>query len=146
MSSDRFREAILAEHETLRSLIAQTLDVATGDADPGRRSDDLRGRARQLYLSLQDHLAIEERMLSVALRDVIGWGEMLEASIAEDHGRQRNEVASALTTLEAGGLSLGQLVEDLRVFTDHLLRDMAREEDGLLVADLDAVATDAEGG
>ena len=43
-------------------------------------------------------------------------------------------------------LTVWRSVEDLRVFTEHLLRDMAKEEDGLLVADLDAVATDAEGG
>lgn len=146
MSSTSFREALLAEHEALRGLIAQTLALATTVAGAAPDLGELRGCARRLYLALEDHMAFEERMLPVALRDVIGWGQALAASIAEDHGRQRDEVAAALRSLEVDVLSWGELIEDLRAFTSHFLVDMEREEEGLLEADLDDASTDAVGG
>jgi hypothetical protein len=142
MSSSRFRDAILEEHEMLRALLARTLDVTGGAA----ALDELRANARRLFEQLGEHMSFEERMLPVALRDVIGWGEVLQARIAEDHGRQREELAAAVAALEAGALTLDELLGDLHAFAATLLRDMEREEGALLEADLDALAEDAQGG
>ena len=144
MSSGRFRETILAEHETLRGLLTRTIDLA--DEQAATTFEALRASVRHLYATLAEHMSFEERMLPVALRDVIGWGQTLEAMIAEDHGRQRAELAVAIASLEADEMSWDRLVRDIRLFAHTLLRDMEREEEGLLDADLDAVATDAQGG
>jgi hypothetical protein len=145
MSSGRFRETILAEHEALRGLLTRTIDLADEQA-AATTFEALRASVRHLYATLAEHMSFEERMLPVALRDVIGWGQTLEAMIAEDHGRQRAELAVAIASLEADEMSWDRLVRDIRLFADTLLRDMEREEEGLLDADLDAVATDAQGG
>jgi len=146
MSSSHFREAILAEHDALRRLLAETLGLAESEAVTAAELDQLRARVRQLYIRLEEHLSFEERMLPTALRDVIGWGQALEAQIAEDHARQRREVEETLSALDAETLSRRDLATSLRAFADTLLRDMEMEEAGLLDADLDALATDGEGG
>ena len=145
MSSGRFREVILAEHEALRGLLSRTLDLAEEQA-AASSFGALRASARELFTTLAEHMSFEERMLPVALRDVIGWGQTLEAMITEEHGRQRAELAAAMEYLETDDLSWDRLVRDIRLFADTLLRDMEREEEGLLDADLDALTTDAQGG
>jgi hypothetical protein len=146
MSSGRYREAILSEHETLRRLLGETIGLLEPEPEPAAVPEVLRARARSLYAMLEHHMSFEERMLPPALRDVIGWGQTLEAQIARDHARQRRELAEALEALDAETLTLAQLANDLRVFADRLLEDMEREEAGLLNADLDALASDSEGG
>jgi hypothetical protein len=146
LSSQGFRDAILEEHAVLRELLAQAIALASGDERSAGALDDLRGRSRQLYVTLEEHMSFEERMLPAALRDVIGWSRALEERIAEDHGRQRGELAAALALLDEDGLSWVRLTDELRAFAATLLHDMETEEAGLLEADLDAVATDGEGG
>jgi hypothetical protein len=144
LSSGRFRDVIVAEHDTLRRLIAQTVEVANSSV--AGELDELRAAARQLYVTLEEHMSFEDQMLPVALRDVIGWGPALEARIAEDHERQRQEVVGALEALEADTLSWAELAAVVRAFATNLLLDMEREEEGLLDAELDAMSTDSEGG
>jgi hypothetical protein len=146
MSSGRYREAILSEHETLRRMLGEAIGLLEPEPSAATELDALRARARSLYAMLEHHMSFEERMLPPALRDVIGWGQTLEAQIAGDHLRQRHELAEALEALDAETLTLAQLAADLRVFADTLLEDMEREEAGLLNADLDALASDGEGG
>jgi hypothetical protein len=146
MSSGRFREAILVEHDTLRGLLAQAVGLAEIGSASVTEFDDLRASARQLYVTLEEHMSFEERTLPVALRDVIGLGSVLQARIAEDHGRQRQKLAVALGALETDTLSWRQLADDLRLFAADLLLDMEKEEECLLDADVDALSTDSEGG
>jgi hypothetical protein len=146
MSSGRFREAILAEHDMLRRLLGETLGLAEVEAVAAAQLDALRGHARRLYAKLEEHMLFEERMLPPALRDVIGWGQALQELIAGDHARQRQELAEAKAALDAEALSWSDLTAALRVFADRLLLDMEREEVGLQEADLDAIRTDGEGG
>jgi hypothetical protein len=145
MSAGSFRETIRAEHEVLRGLLGRTLDFAELQA-AGASVEALRACAREFYVTLAEHMSFEERMLPIALRDVIGWGQTLESMIAADHERQRAELGAALAALEPDEPSWERLVRDLRLFADTLLRDMEREEAALLDADLDDVATDAQGG
>jgi hypothetical protein len=146
LSSQGFREAILEEHEVLRDLLAKAIGLADSEERSASDLGELRARSRQLYVTLEEHMSFEERMLPAALRDVIGWSQALEARIAEDHGRQRQELAAALALLDEDDLSWVRLTDELRAFSETLLHDMETEEAGLLEADLDAVATDGEGG
>ena len=63
LSSGRFRDVILAEHDTLRRLIAQTVEVANSSV--AGELDELRAAARQLYVTLEEHMSFEDQMLPV---------------------------------------------------------------------------------
>ncbi len=80
------------------------------------------------------------------MRDIIGWGAVVQAEIEEGHERQRATLASALSALEPEAVSSTRLVESVRTFADTLLLDLKAEERHLLNADLDAIATDSQGG
>ena len=91
-------------------------------------------------------MAFEEAVLPAALRDVIGWGAVIQQQMEEDHVRQRETLALAISAIGPTGLSGAELVENVRSFAITLLVDMESEERGLLNADLDAMAGDAKGG
>jgi hypothetical protein len=145
-SSRGLRDTILSSHDTLRGLLVETV----GRADPraAARADlgALRAGALRLYHTVAAYLAFEEQALPPALRDVIGWGPVLQEQIEEDHRRQRQALAAAQTALEPDALSWSELADDLRAFAADLLRDLEREDEALLNAQLDAIATDSEGG
>jgi hypothetical protein len=146
LSSGDARAAILTCHDELRGLVTETIHCADGATASDRDCEPLRAHARELYEAFEEHLDFEERILSTALRDVIGWGAALEAQMLEGHERQRVALASALSALEPGGLPRVRLIESVRRFVGALLFDLDDEEQCLLHADLDSIATDAEGG
>jgi len=88
----------------------------------------------------------EERILATALRDVIGWGSVLQSQMEEGHEHQRATLASAMSALEPERLSRARVVESVRIFADSLLLDLKSEERCLLQADLDAITVDGAGG
>ena len=143
MSSSEARDAILSQHEMLRKLLADTIALADRASSAARSLAALHAQARKLYAALDQHMAFEEELLPAALRDVIGWGPQLQAEIEKEHDGQRAALASAVAVL---GSPATDLVERLRVFAAAVLADMSREEAGLLHADIDAAATDSEGG
>jgi Hemerythrin HHE cation binding domain len=145
-SSGGLRNAILSRHDELRGLLAETVGLAGAKARAGSELDALRARARRLYRAFEDHLTFEEQAFPQALRDVIGWGPALQEQIEEEHTRQRLTIATALSALEPETQSWGQLASDVQAFAAALLRDIEQEEEALLNADLDAIATDSEGG
>jgi hypothetical protein len=122
------------------------MELTQGASMSTRERDRLRARARDLCLTLEEHLSFEERALPTALHDVIGWGAVLREQIEEDHERQRRDLASARSALEPDGLSWLELADRVRVFAATLLADLEREDAHLVNADLDAIATDSEGG
>jgi hypothetical protein len=146
MSSSEARDAIFSRHEMLRRLVAETVKFAGESPRPEPELDTLRGYAWRLYELLDEHMSFEERMLPTALRDVIGWGAILQAEMHEDQERQRAELISAELALIPDGLTATRLVEDLRAFTRRFLADMEKEEDGLLHADIDCMVADSRGG
>jgi hypothetical protein len=146
MSSSSLRDAILSRHDELRGIVAEAVDLADSPGRAGRDLEALRASARRLYLTLEEVLTFEDQALPPALRDVIGWGAVLREQIEEDHRRQREAIASALSALEPDSLSWSELASELRAFAGAILRDIENEEAALLNATLDAIATDSEGG
>ena len=145
-SSNDFRNVILSQHEALRELLTEAVDLTSPMARAGTELDTLRAHARGLFLTLEEHLSFEERAFPQALRDVIGWGGVLQAQIEDNHARQREALATALLTIERATLSWPELAKNVRMFATTLLHDIEEEDAALLNADLDAIATDSEGG
>jgi hypothetical protein len=145
-SSRVLRDAILSRHEALRGMAAENVDWAerqvTSEADVAR----LRAGARIFYRTVEDYLEFEDEALPPALRDVIGWGTVLLEQIEQDHRRQREALAAALSARDLDAMPWYELASELRAFAADLLRDLEREDEALLNAQLDAIATDAEGG
>jgi hypothetical protein len=73
-------------------------------------------------------------------------GSVLQAQVVEGHEKQRAILASARSALEPAGLSPARLVQSVRTLANTVLVDLKAEESCLLSADLDALATDANGG
>jgi hypothetical protein len=148
LSSSDARAAILSCHDELRGLVEETIHSAE---DAGRSSDwgdfePLRAHALELYEAFEEHMNFEERILPTALRDVIGWGSELQAQVVEGHDKLRADLAAAMLALKPDAVSRARLIESVRAFADTLLEDLTTEEQCLLRADLDAMASDAHGG
>jgi hypothetical protein len=146
MSSGDVRDQIFSQHGVLRGLLAEIEAITDRAPTSAAELDALRGRAQALYDALATHMAFEEVVLPAALRDVIGWGAVIQQQMQEDHQRQRETLARAISAIGPAGLSGAELVEDVRSFAITLLVDMESEERALLNADLDALAGDAKGG
>jgi hypothetical protein len=146
LSSSEARDAILSRHDLLRGLVTETIHYADDATKSNRDFEPLRAHARELYEAFQTQLDFEEQVLPTALRDIIGWGAVVQAEIEEGHERLRADLASAMSALEPESLSPVVLVESVRAFADTLLDDLKAEERYLLHADLDALAIDSQGG
>jgi hypothetical protein len=148
-SSSLLREQLLAEHRALRDLLGRALDLARlppEALDASALLDAARASARTFYATLEEHMSFEERMLPIALRDVIGWGETLQAQVEEDHPRQRRQLEAARIALDDETLTLARLAAYIEELARALLLDMEREEEALLDADVDDASIDAQGG
>jgi hypothetical protein len=147
LSSSDARDAILSSHQELRGLVSETIHCAEEDSTSSANGfEPLRAHARDLYRAFLAHMDFEERVLALALSDVIGRGSLLRAQVEQGHERQRATLASAISALEPNGVSGGRLVEGVRALAASILGDLETEETVLLVADLDAMAGDSPGG
>ncbi len=147
LSSGEARAVILSQHESLRDQVCETLNMADGAGSARRALDPLHARARGLYAAFTAHMEFEERVLAIALADVIGWGGELIREIERDHEHQRAALHAALQAVEREPARVGGgLVASLQRFTATLLGALDREERYLLTADLDALAVDSRGG
>jgi hypothetical protein len=146
ISSSDARAAILSCHDELRGLVSMTIQFAEGASASERDFEPLRVHARELYEAFEAHIGFEERLLPTALRDVVGWGAVLEAQVVEGHEKQRAILASARSALEPGGLPRARAVETVRAVADTLLLDLRTEERCLLSADIDEMSLDTRGG
>ena len=95
-SSSQVRDEIISQHDALRALLAQVVDASERATWSERDLETLRERAKALYEALSAHMAFEERVLPEALRDVIGWGPVIQQKMEEDHARQREILATAI--------------------------------------------------
>jgi len=114
--------------------------------DPMQGLELMRTHARDLCRALAAHIEFEERIVGMALADVIGWGGVLLAQLEAEHARQRANLASTLSAVETNELPKRQLVESVRALADAVLVDLESEERVLLTADLDEMADDSPGG
>jgi hemerythrin-like domain-containing protein len=146
MSSGGVRDAIFSQHAALRGLLAELVAATESALHAERMHDLLRARARDFYDKLAAHMAFEEEVLPAALRDVIGWGAVIQEKMEADHLKQREALAEALAALGPEGPALPSLVADVRSFAATVLVDMESEEHGLLQADLDALTLEVKGG
>ena len=145
-SSGVLRDAILSRHDALRGMAVESADWAERQATSAAEIARLRRGARAFYRTVEEYLAFEQEALPPALRDVIGWGQVLLEQIEEDHRRQREALATRLSAREPDSMSWFELASELRAFAADLLRDLDREDEALLNAQLDAIANDSEGG
>ncbi len=147
ISSSEVRDAILAQHEMLRTVLNKTVELANRESSSDGDIEELRWQASTLYETLATHMDFEERALPAALRDVIGWGAALQAQLEADHASQRATLTLAIEALaEPSRESPAAVISSIRSFASALLADMEREERGLLQADVDAIVTDTQGG
>lgn len=146
LSSSDARAAILSCHDELRGLVTETIHAAESATRYEQGFEPLRIHARELFEACEAHMDFEERILAAALRDVIGYGPMLQAQVVEGHEKQRATLEAAISALDPDSPSPIRLVESVRQFTDSLLTDLNIEERCLLSADLDAMVIDTRGG
>jgi hypothetical protein len=146
LSSSDARAAIRMCQDELRGLVSETLQLVDGAARSSRDCGPLRAHALELYEALEQHVDFEERILPTALRDVIGWGSLLQAQIEECHARQRAMLAAVTASLKPENLPRADLVHSVHALADAILLDLNNEERCLVTADVDAMATDGEGG
>jgi hypothetical protein len=146
LSSSDARDEILAQHGELRNLLAEVAALADRAEAAAEELEALRHGASALYEALAVHMTFEDQVLPAALREVLGWGAVLRQRIEEDHVRQRESLARAISAIGPDGLRGAALIEDVRAFADALVIDMEIEERELLTADLDALAVDSRGG
>ena len=146
LSSSDTRDEIVSQHLVLRGLVTRAVESAHRAAGPNSGLDDLRCEAQALYDALAAHMMFEERVLPAALRDVIGWGAVLQQRIEEDHSRQREALSLAIAAIRSAELSAADLAENVRAFASTLLGDIDLEEGFLLQADLDEIASRGAGG
>ncbi|HVV48242.1 MAG TPA: hemerythrin domain-containing protein [Polyangia bacterium] len=144
--SSEARNAILAQHDELRTLTAKVGELLHLGSASASAIESVRAEARALYARLDEHMRFEESTLEAALSDVIGRGPELHAEIERDHEHQRATLAAAIAEIGQTGPSREELVQGIRRFIDLLLRDMDEEEQILLDAEVDALLTDGEGG
>ncbi len=143
ISSSDARAAILSCHDELRGLVNETVQFVD---DPMQGLELMRAHARDLCRALAAHIEFEERIVGMALADVIGWGGVLLAQLEEEHARQRANLESTLSAVETNELPKRDLVESVRALADAVLNDLESEERVLLTADLDEMADDSPGG
>jgi hypothetical protein len=143
ISSGDARAAILSCHDELRGLVNETIQFVD---DPMQALELMRAQARDLCRALAAHIEFEERIVAMALADVIGWGGVLLTQLEAEHAGQRARLASTLSAVETAELPKWELVESVHALADTVLIDLASEERYLLTADIDALANDSQGG
>jgi hypothetical protein len=146
LSSSDARAAILHCHDELRGLVSKTMHAAERASISDRDFEPLRAHARHLYQAFEAHMDFGERILSVALRDVIGRGSLLAQQVVDSHERRRATLALARSALQPDMLPHARVVASVRALADTLLRDLRSEERTLYTADLDATVVDGRGG
>lgn len=130
------RERVLEQHETLRDLLKQALDVTTrvfGLKGPER--DELARLIHDVRSRFRAHLAFEERTLVPVLAHVDLWGPERVRALEDEHARQRAELDTLIEGIEEDW-DIERLAMTLRSLATDLLVDMEEEEQGCLNAAL----------
>lgn len=143
------RGAILAQHERIRTLLDRARGVAEAALDDQAPSPDAVASAiEDIRTTLEVHLAFEEKALLPILRDDLPLGPERADRLLDEHGRQRETLAT-LHREACAFPQLPMLAAKLAFLTEWLLADMVQEELSLLVPDVvrdDIVVIDQSSG
>jgi len=126
------RDRILEQHDDLRALLQQSLDVTTrAFTAEGPGLDELARLTHDLRARFRAHLAFEERTLFPVLERLDVWGPERVAELRDEHARQRAELDTLIEGL-ATEWDQPRMALTLRSLTTELLLDMEDEERGCL--------------
>jgi hypothetical protein len=148
-SPDEARTLILAQHETIRSLLRAAGAVADLAAGGNHRvADLLPHHLDNVCRALESHLDFEERLLTPILMADLPLGPQRARALHEEHQRQRAELAT-LARGAADAPDVSGLAARLRTLITDFLTDMHHEEQFLLTCDVlrsDLVSVDQDCG
>jgi hypothetical protein len=143
------REAILAQHQRIRSLLERARLVAEAALDGApAAADAVASSIGDIRTIMEVHLAFEEKSLLPILRDDLPLGPQRAERLLDEHHRQRQTLAT-LHREACAFPGLPMLAAKLAFLTEWLLADMNEEEDSLLVPDVirdDVVVIDQSSG
>jgi len=143
------REAILAQHHRIRTLLARARTVAEAALDGNPASPDaVASSIGDIRTIMEVHLAFEEKSLLPILRDDPPLGPERAARLLDEHSRQR-ETLAVLHRAACAFPNLEILPAKLAFLTEWLLADMGEEERSLLIPEVvrdDVVAVNQSSG
>ena len=129
-------KGILAQHGQIRDLLERSQAVAAaalaGEPIP---TEMIATSIGDIRMTLEVHLAFEEKVLLPLLHDDLPLGPARAAALLDEHRQQRHLLAT-MHAEAAAGPSLPQLAEKLDLLTRWLLDDMCEEERCLLIPDV----------
>jgi len=130
------REAILAQHHRIRSLLGRARGVAEAALDGEPPAPDAVASAiGDIRTIMEVHLAFEEKSLLPILRDDLPLGPARADRLLDEHTRQR-ETLSTLHREACAFPDFPLLAAKLAFLTEWLLADMNEEERSLLIPEV----------
>ena len=130
------RKIILDEHFIIRRIFAE-LDtlVQTAETDlAGTPISALLDKISEFTGFFLKHIALEERILRPALKNIDAWGDVRVDQMDQEHQEQRAEIAALSARLEKG--LTPELVKDIRAFINEIRQDVSSEERDCLNPDV----------
>jgi len=129
------RQQVLAQHQVLRQMLRNTLDVSTEALrHQGPARQQMAAKVRELRERFHAHLSFEERWLAPVLGATDCWGPARVKNLLEEHERQRAELDTLLEGIDDWDPE--RLALAARSLVTDLLLDMEEEERGCLDAEL----------
>lgn len=149
MGLEQVRLDLLAQHEVLRERLFEISALLDEMADGDRTvSLQLKALAQRFASAFLSHVEQEERLLEPLLPTIDAWGPERLAYLKEEHGHQRQLLASFQARI-AYVQSSQRLAEVIQALISSVLVDMDNEEADLLTPDLfrdDAIVIDQMAG
>jgi hypothetical protein len=134
------RSQVLAQHEELRALLTEALELTSRCPTGQREMIRMALLALELRKRFRDHLTFEERKLFPILAQRDPRGPERLADLRLEHGCQRARLDTVVQEMRSGW-DVQRVAIALRSLATDLLLDMNREEDVCLrAADFDTPA------
>jgi hypothetical protein len=133
MRPSAVRKTIIEEHRLLRRRLLEVESLANAVlSGKDGALEPLRTHARALYVSLCEHIELENRILAPALRETAGFGEIRERQLLEHHEQQMRELRHAITDIDEGVHTADALATKVQGLVSEIRVDMAHEDRDLL--------------
>jgi hemerythrin-like domain-containing protein len=144
IDAERIVERVRREHATVRALL-DDLERACAAAVLRREGalDRFRKAVWALYVTFDEHLAMEETYVAPLLRAADAWGEVRAAKMFVEHNEQRRLILELVDDTECDAKDVDALTAQAGALVDAFRTDMLVEErsfavllqDGGFVAD-----------